>query len=201
MAFTSLNHYMDYNWLLQAYQMTRKDGATGVDGQTAEMYERQLEPNLLNLLDRIKSGRYRAPVVRRAYIEKGNGQKRPLGIPTFEDKIVQRAVVMLLERIYEQDFYHCSFGFKGRVARTLKSFNDYCRKLRGHYAYFGIMGNAKSLDTIQHKVKEIWHKWFCRRSQKSYITWEKFNLFLSCFPLAPPKIHHRYSYSCRLVNQ
>ena len=112
MAFTSLNHYMDYNWLLQAYQMTRKDGATGVDGQTAEMYERQLEPNLLNLLDRIKSGRYLAPVVRRTCIEKGNGQKRPLGIPTFEDKIVQRAVVMLLEPIYEQDFYHCSFGFR-----------------------------------------------------------------------------------------
>ena len=106
---------------------------------------------------------------------------------------------------------------KGRVARTLKSFNDYCRKfrhksvneqyaalnrkLRGHYAYFGITGNAKSLDTIQHKVKEIWHKWLCRRSQKSYITWEKFNLFLNRFPLAPPKIHHRYSYSRRLVNQ
>ena len=80
MAFTSLNHYMDYNWLLQAYHMTRKDGATGVDGQTAEMYERQLEPNLLDLLDRIKSGRYRAPAVRRTYISKGNGQKRPLGV-------------------------------------------------------------------------------------------------------------------------
>ena len=61
MAFTSLNHHMDYNWLYQAYQQTRKDGATGVDGQTAEMYERQLESNLRNLLDRIKSGRYRAP--------------------------------------------------------------------------------------------------------------------------------------------
>ena len=55
---------------------------------------------------------------------------------------------------------------KGRVARTLKSFNDYCRKLRGHYACFGITGNAKSLDTIQHKVKEIWHKWLCRRSRR-----------------------------------
>ena len=84
MAFTSLNQYMDYNWLLQAYQLTRKDGATGVDGQTAEMYERQLESNLLNLLDRLKSGQYRAPVLRRVYIPKGKGQKRSLGIPTFE---------------------------------------------------------------------------------------------------------------------
>ena len=62
---------MDYQWLYQAYQLTRKSGATGVDGQTAEMYERQLESNLLNLLDRIKSGRYRAPAVKRSYIDKG----------------------------------------------------------------------------------------------------------------------------------
>ena len=413
MAFTSLNHYMDYNWLLQAYHQTRKDGATGVDGQTAEMYEAQLEVNLLNLLDRIKSGRYRAPAVRRVYISKDNGQQRPLGIPTFEDKIVQRAVVMLLEPIYEQDFYHCSFGFrkhrsahhalqslrnhimneggrwvldvdiqkyfdtidhgqlrqflarrvtdgvvrklidkwlkagilesgelhyptmgtpqggvispllaniylhyvlddwftqivqprmqgrcsltrfaddfvvvfqsfedccrvervlpkrferyglklhpektqridfryqclkvnkrhgvptnfdflgfthywgksrkghfvvfrktaKGRIAKTLKSFNTYCRKcrhrpldeqyaalnrkLRGHFAYFGITGNAKSLRMIHHKVKEIWHKWLCRRSRKSYITWKRFALFLKRFPLTPPRILHQHYY-------
>ena len=394
MAFTSLNHYMDYNWLLQAYHQTRKDGATGVDGQTAEMYATQLESNLLNLLDRIKSGQYRAPAVRRTYISKGNGQQRPLGIPTFEDKIVQRAVVMLLEPIYEQDFYHCSFGFrrhrsahhalqslrnhimdeggrwvmdvdiqkyfdtidhgqlrqflarrvadgvvrklidkwlkagilesgelyyptmgtpqggvispllaniylhyvlddwftqvvqprmqgrcsltrycddfvmvfeeymdchrvekvlpkrfgkfgltlhpektrrvdfrfryrrenirrgkpvnfdflgfthvwgtsrkghpviyqktaKGRLAKTLKSFSDYCRrnrhrpldeqyatlnrKLRGHFAYFGITGNVKSLKLVHHQVRRIWHKWLGRRSRKSYIPWERFS--------------------------
>ena len=83
MAFTSLNHYIDYNWLLQACQLTRKDGATGVDDQTADMYERQLETNLLDLLDRMKSGRYRAPALRRVYIPKGKGQQRSLGIPTF----------------------------------------------------------------------------------------------------------------------
>lgn len=419
MAFTSLNHYMDYNWLYQAYEQTRKDGATGVDGQTATMYARQLESNLHDLLNRIKSGRYRAPAVRRTYINKDKGRKRPLGIPTFEDKIVQRAVMMLLEPIYEQDFYHCSFGFrkqrsahialqnlrnhimrdrgrwvldvdirqyfdsidhgllrqflarrvvdgvvrklidkwlkagilesgelvyptqgtpqggvispllaniylhyvlddwfaqtvqprmqgrcsltrfaddfvmvfenhddcrrvekvlpkrferykltlhpektqcvdfrfshrkenrrngvpvtfdflgfthylgisrkgnvvvyqktaKGRISRTLKAFNDYCRKcrhkppneqyaglnrkLRGHYAYFGITGNAKALGMIRHKVKIIWHKWLSRRSQKSRITWEKFDLFLKRFPLLPPKIHHQY-YQYQPVNQ
>ena len=126
MAFTSLNHHMDYQWLYQAYQLTRKSGATGVDGQTAEMYGRQLKSNLLNLLDRIKSGRYRAPAVKRSYIDKGNGQKRPLGIPTFEDKIVQRAVVMLLEPIYEQDFYNCSFGF-----RKQRSAHEALQTLRG----------------------------------------------------------------------
>ncbi len=73
--------------------------------------------------------------------------------------------------------------------------------LRGHYAYFGITGNAKALNSILHRVKVIWHKWLSRRSQKSRITWEKFNLLMSRFPLAPPKIHHRYSYGRRLVNQ
>ena len=411
MAFTSLNQYMDYNWLLQAYQLTRKDGATGVDGQTAEMYERQLEPNLLNLLGRLKSGQYRAPALRRVYIPKGKGQKRSLGIPTFEDKIAQRAVAMLLEPIYEQDFYNCSFGSrkgrsahhalqslrshimrdggqwvldvdiqkyfdtidhsqlrqflarrvadgvvrklidkwlkagilesgelsyptmgtpqggvispllaniylhyvlddwfigvvqprmqgrcsltrfaddfvmvfqnfddccrvervlperlgvygltlhpektqridfrvqyrkenkrrglpvnfdflgfthfwgktrrggfaifrktaKGRVAKTLKSFNDYCRKdrhkplsgqyaklnrkLRGHFAYFGITGNLKALKAVHHKVQVIWHKWLGHRSRKSYIPWEKFTQFLKHFPLTPPRIQHQY---------
>ena len=150
MAFTSLNHHMDYNWLYQAYQLNRKDGATGVDGQTAEMYERQLESNLLNLLDRMKSGRYRAPAVRRTYIDKGKGQKRPLGIPTFEDKIAQRVVVMLLEPIYEQDFYHCSFGF-----RKQRSAHEALQNLRGNImrdrAYWVLdVDIQKYFDTIDH---------------------------------------------------
>ena len=151
MAFTSLNHYMDYNWLLQAYQLTRKDGATGVDGQTAEMYAKQLESNLLNLLDRVKSGQYRAPAVRRTYIDKGKGQKRPLGIPTFEDKIVQRAVVMLLEPIYEQDFYHCSFGFrKHRSAHlALQNLRNYIMNEGGHWVLD--VDIQKYFDTIDHK--------------------------------------------------
>ncbi|WP_257284103.1 hypothetical protein [Endozoicomonas sp. SESOKO1] len=140
MAFTSLNQYMDYNWLLQAYQLTRKDGATGVDGQTAEMYERQLENNLLNLLDRLKSGQYRAPALRRVYIPKGKGQKRSLGIPTFEDKIAQRAVAMLLGPIYEQDFYNCSFGSrKGRSAHhALQSLRSHIMRDGGQWVLDGV---------------------------------------------------------------
>jgi RNA-directed DNA polymerase len=72
-------------WMLEAYRLTRKDGAPGIDGVTAADYEATLEANLLDLLDRIKSGRYRAPPVRRAYIPKADGSQRPLGIPTFED--------------------------------------------------------------------------------------------------------------------
>lgn len=118
MGFTSLNHHIDLDWLTEAYRRTRKDGAVGVDGQTALDYEASLQENLQLLLDRAKSGRYKAPPVRRVHIPKGSGtDTRPIGIPTFEDKVLQRTVAMVLEPIYEQDFYDCSYGFRpGRSA-------------------------------------------------------------------------------------
>ena len=115
--FTSLHHLIDWEWMLEAYRRTRKDGAPGIDGVTGADYEKDLEANLEDLLNRIESGRYVAPPVRRHYIPKADGTKRPLGIPTFEDKVAQRAVVMLLEPIYETDFLPCSYGFRrGRSA-------------------------------------------------------------------------------------
>ena len=127
MAFMSLNHYIDYEWLFHAYQLTRKDGAVGIDGQTASDYAANLEVNLRDLLERLKSGRYQAPAVRRHYIPKSDGGQRPLGIPTFEDKLAQRAIVMLLEPIYEQDFHECSFGF-----RPQRNAHQALRSLRNH---------------------------------------------------------------------
>jgi group II intron reverse transcriptase/maturase len=113
MAFTSLNHHIDLSWLQEAYDRTRKDGAVGVDGMTAVEYERDLQGNLQGLLNRAKSGTYVAPPVRRVHIPKGTGNDtRPIGIPTLEDKVLQRAVVMVLEPIYEQDFLNCSYGFR-----------------------------------------------------------------------------------------
>jgi RNA-directed DNA polymerase len=83
MSFTSLNHYIDLDWLREAYRRTRKDGAVGVDNQTAEAYAEHLEENLQDLLNRAKSGLYRAPAVRRVHIPKGDGSStRPIGIPT-----------------------------------------------------------------------------------------------------------------------
>lgn len=117
MTFTTLAHHINMDWLCEAYRRTRKGGAVGIDGQTAKDYKANLMVNLRSLLDRAKSGTYRAPAVRRAYIPKGDGTKRPLGIPTFEDKVLQRAVVMVLEPLYEQDFHDCSYGFRpGRSA-------------------------------------------------------------------------------------
>jgi RNA-directed DNA polymerase len=118
-AFLSLAHHIDIDLLREAYRRTRKDGAPGVDGQTAADYQENLEENLQSLLDRFKSGRYQAPPVRRAYIPKGSdpSKKRPIGVPTFEDKVLQRAVAMVLEAVYEQDFLDCSYGFRpGRSA-------------------------------------------------------------------------------------
>ena len=113
----SLHHVIDLDWMKEAYRLTRKDGAPGIDGVTAAAYEAGLEANLVDLLDRIKSGRYLAPPVRRTYIPKADGTQRPLGIPTFEDKVAQRAITMVLESIYEQDFLPCSYGFRpGRSA-------------------------------------------------------------------------------------
>jgi RNA-directed DNA polymerase len=116
-ALSTLHHLIDLEWMQEAYRLTRKDGAPGIDGVTAANYAQNLEANLLDLLERIKSGRYQAPPVRRAYIPKTDGSLRPLGLPTFEDKVCQRAIIMVLEPIYEQDFLPCSYGFRpGRSA-------------------------------------------------------------------------------------
>ena len=103
-ALSTLHHVIDLEWMREAYRLTRKDGASGIDGVTAAQYEANLEVNLLALLERIKSGRYVALPVRRVYIPKAGGSERPLGLPTFEDKVAQRAIVMVLEPIYEEDF-------------------------------------------------------------------------------------------------
>src|SRR2546428_5241873 len=115
---TTLSHHIDLEFLREAYRRTRKDGATGVDEVTAKEYATNLDERLASLLERFKSGTYRAPPVRRVHIPKGDGSKtRPIGIPTFEDKVLQRAVAMVLNAVYEQDFLDCSFGFRpGRSA-------------------------------------------------------------------------------------
>lgn len=117
-AFHSIHHFIDLSHLREAYRRTRKSGSAGIDGETAAQFASQLEARLESLLEQLRSGAYRAPPVRRAYIPKGDGSKtRPIGVPTFEDKVLQRAVTMVLEAIYEQDFHPGSYGFRpGRSA-------------------------------------------------------------------------------------
>jgi hypothetical protein len=101
----NIAHYIDVEWMYCAYELVRRDGARGIDGAGAGEYEANLWENLQSLVDRLKSGSYQAPPVKRVYIPKaGSAEKRPLGIPTYEDKILQRAVQMALEPIYEGEF-------------------------------------------------------------------------------------------------
>jgi group II intron reverse transcriptase/maturase len=152
MAFTTLAHHIDIEWMLTAHAQTRKDGAVGVDGQTAEEYEVNLKANLQNLLDRAKSGTYVAPPVRRVHIPKAGSstETRPLGIPTFEDKILQRAVLMVLEPVYETDFLDASHGFRpGRGAHgALDSLWKQEMKLGGGWIVDVDLRNF--FDTIDH---------------------------------------------------
>jgi group II intron reverse transcriptase/maturase len=151
MVLKTLAHHIDVQWLREAYRCTRKDGARGVDGQSADEYAVNLEQNLQALLDRAKSGAYRAPPVRRVHIPKGDGQTRPLGIPTFEDKVLQRAVAMALEAVYEQDFLDCSFGFRpGRSAHgALGTLRDALMEMGGGWVLEADI--RKCYETIGHE--------------------------------------------------
>jgi group II intron reverse transcriptase/maturase len=164
MGFTSLAHHIDLRWLYQAYLQTRRDGAVGVDGQTAEDYEANLMGNLQALLDRAKSGTYRAPPVRRVHIPKGTGpETRPLGIPTYEDKILQRAVVMVLEAVYERDFRDCSYGFRpGRSAhQALEALRQQTMAGGGGWIvevdirqFFDTLDHAHLRELVQRRVRD-----------------------------------------------
>jgi RNA-directed DNA polymerase len=111
-VFTTLAHLIDEDFLREAYRHTSKASAPGIDGVTAQSYAEHLDENLHALHERLHRGRYQAAPVERVWIEKDDGGQRPIGKPAFEDKIVQRAVAMLLEAIYEQDFYDGSYGFR-----------------------------------------------------------------------------------------
>jgi RNA-directed DNA polymerase len=189
MAFTSLAHLMDLAWLREAYRRTRKDGAVGIDGQTAKAYEENLESNLQSLIDRVKSGTYRAPAVRRVHIPKGSGKEtRPIGIPTFEDKVLQRAVLMLLEPIFEVDFMESSYGFRpGRSAHmAIEATWSHTMDLRGGWIlevdirnFFDELDHGHLRTFLQQRVRDgvltrLIGKWLNRSSG-----------FLSVFRLRP----------------
>ena len=156
-----LSHHMDLEWFMEAYRRTRKNGALGIDGQSAQEYAENLEENLRSLLDKAKSGRYRAPAVRRVHIPKDAEGKetRPIGIPTFEDKVLQRAVTMTLEPVYEQDFLECSHGFRpGRSAhQALAAVRSSLMEMSGGFIID--LDIRKYFDTISHQfIQDIFRK-------------------------------------------
>jgi len=110
--FRNLYGLLNVESLTWCWQFLRKDAAPGVDRVDYRTYETDLSSNIGDLVERLKKNRYRARLVRRKYIPKLNGKLRPLGIPTTEDKLLQRAVVKILEAIYEKDFLRCSYGYR-----------------------------------------------------------------------------------------
>jgi len=163
MVFTTLVHRIDVEWLREAYRQTNKNRAAGIDGITAAVYTANLDENLQDLHRRLVSGQYKAPPVERVWLEKEDGRKRPIGKPTFEDKIVQRAVVMLLEPIYEQEFYDFSHGFrKGHSAhQALHEIREACRQENINWIidadvsrFFDELGHDQLREFIKRRVKD-----------------------------------------------
>lgn len=158
-----LNHHITPSWMREAYRLTRKDGASGVDGERSEDFAANLDANISELIDLSKSGNYRAPPVLRSYIPKGNGEKRPLGIPTFRDKVMQRAIGMLLEPIYEPIFHDCSYGFRpGRSAHDcVKALREELRKMGDCFVldidirkYFDSIPKAEIRKLVDQRVRD-----------------------------------------------
>src|SRR5437773_6091408 len=110
--FYSIAHMITFGALYAAFRGLRKKASAGVDGVTCEEYERDVAGNIQTLHERLKNGKYQAQPLRRVYIPKENGKQRPISIPALEDKIVQKAMVEILNAIYEQDFLDCSYGFR-----------------------------------------------------------------------------------------
>ena len=178
LAFNTLAHHLTLELLTEAFRRTRKDAAAGIDGRTAQMYANNLQENLQSLLDRVKSGSYRAPPIKRVYIPKGRGSKtRPIGIPTIEDKILQRGVVMILELIYEQDFVDWSYGFRpGRSAHhALEATWGALTKMCGGWvlevdikSFFDELDHAHLREFVRHRVRDgvllrLIDKWICAK--------------------------------------
>lgn len=159
----NIAHLITVEMLTWSYQQLRKDAAAGIDGVTAEDYGKGLEKNLRDLHLRLKEGRYRAQPLRRVYIEKEDGKKRPLSIPGLEDKIVQRAATELLTRIYENDFLPTSYGYRpGRGAHD--ALDDIQRDItmgKANYVldadisdYFGSIVRGELMKMLQTRIAD-----------------------------------------------
>ena len=174
LRFTALLHHVyDVERLRQAYLALKREAAAGVDGETWKHYGEQLGENLQDLSHRLKRGAYRAKPVRRVYIEKADGRQRPLGVPALEDKIVQRAVVEVLNAIYEQDFAGFSYGFRPRRGPH-DALNALTVAIQTRRVSWVLDADIKSFfDTLQHSwlVKFVEHRVADRRIVRLIQKW------------------------------
>jgi len=153
--FRNLYRELNEELLLDSWRLLRKDAALGADRVSAAEYEANLEENIHQLVERLKRKSYRAKLVRRHYIPKSDGGKRPLGIPATEDKLLQLAVKRLLEAIYEQDFLSCSYGYRPLVG-ALEAVDQLTVKLQ-----FGAYHQIVEAD-IRGFFDNLSHEWLMR---------------------------------------
>jgi group II intron reverse transcriptase/maturase len=166
--FTSLAHYMNEEFLTNCFRRLRKTAASGIDGETCCDYELNLPVKIADLYKRLRSWEYKAPNIRRTWIDKEPGKKRPLGISTVEDKIVQRAVTDILNNIYEQDFYDFSYGFRKKRSahQALKQVRDGCMKRKIRWVLDADIQGC--FDNFDHQIlrellgKRLKDKWLLR---------------------------------------
>jgi len=151
-VFTSLYHHLNKEMLTQCHQELKGDKAVGVDRITKEVYGENLAENIHHLVEALKRHSYKPQPVRRTYIPKGDGRKRPLGIPSYEDKIVQMGLTKILQAIYEADFLPCSYGFRPKVGchKALKSLNDIL--ILGKTNYIGDTDIKGFFNHVDHKL-------------------------------------------------
>jgi len=149
MVCNNVFHLIDGEFRREAYPQTHKSSAPGMDQVTAKQYAENLDENLRELHERRRDNRYVAPPVERVWSEKEDGKKRPIGKPCFEDKMVQRAVVMLLEAIFEPDFHAFSHGFrKGHSPpQALHELREQCRKLPSPGEWMQMSGDFSTPST------------------------------------------------------
>jgi RNA-directed DNA polymerase len=173
--FTTLLGHVKVPLLKEAYQRLRKNAAAGVDGETWKSYGEQLEVRLVDLQDRVHRGSYHPQPVRRVHIPKGDGRMRPLGIPALEDKIVQQAVRMLLEPIYEHsEFIGFSYGF--RPGRNQHMALDALAEALGRKVNWVLDADIRSFfDTVDHEwmQKFLEHRIGDRRLVRLLMKWLK----------------------------
>jgi RNA-directed DNA polymerase len=156
--FGNRSEWLNEPFLKECWRDIRKEAASGVDRISAQDYERHLDANIHHLVERLKRQRYRAKLVRRRYIPKGDGQLRPWGIPAVEDTRRQLAVTRLRPAIYEQDFLRCSYGYRPQVG-ALDAVDRLTIKLQfGRYnfvveadikGFFGAPGEARRFQRVQ----------------------------------------------------
>src|SRR5438270_3025229 len=161
--FTALLHHLNLALLRESFYALKRQASPGVDGVTWQEYEAGLEDRLADLHSRLHRGAYRALPSRRVYIEKGDGRKRPLGIAALEDKIIQHAVVAILNNIYEEDFLGFSYGFRsGRSQhKALDALSYALVKRKVNYVldadiqgFFDNLDKAWMIKFVEHRVAD-----------------------------------------------